>query len=240
MCCGRTGAAYVGGMLIAEDLLLLLYDDESGKPITGSPGLDYALAGAVLIELTVLGKLDITSAGDGVKRRSAEGAGRHADRGRDPGRAAGLRGGQARQAAQGPDRPAFEEAARPTARPARRARCAAGGPGQGARSVPGDALAGQGCAARGRGAFQARERAEGGHDAGRAHRRADRVAERAERRTEGRHRRGGQEGAQAAGEGDRRVGLGGGRGEEGRHRDAGRGHHGDRRASSTAAASGSS
>ena len=53
--------------MIAEDLLLLLYDDESGKPITGSPGLDYALAGAVLIELTVLGKVDITSAGDGVK-----------------------------------------------------------------------------------------------------------------------------------------------------------------------------
>ncbi|GAA0621045.1 GPP34 family phosphoprotein [Kribbella sandramycini] len=54
-------------MLIAEDLLLLLYDDDSGKPIAGSPGLDYALAGAVLIELTVLGKLDITAAGDGVK-----------------------------------------------------------------------------------------------------------------------------------------------------------------------------
>jgi hypothetical protein len=54
-------------MLIAEDLLLLLYDDETGKPITGSPGLDYALAGAVLIELTLLGKTDITVAGDGVK-----------------------------------------------------------------------------------------------------------------------------------------------------------------------------
>jgi hypothetical protein len=50
-------------MLLAEDLLLLLYDDETGKPITGSPGLDYALAGAVLIELTLLGKVDI--AGDG-------------------------------------------------------------------------------------------------------------------------------------------------------------------------------
>ena len=54
-------------MLIAEDLLLLLYDDETGKPITGSPGLDYALAGAVLIELTLLGKIDITVAGDGAK-----------------------------------------------------------------------------------------------------------------------------------------------------------------------------
>jgi hypothetical protein len=54
-------------MLIAEDLLLLLYDDESGKPIAGSPGLDYALAGAVLIELTLIGKLDITGSADGVK-----------------------------------------------------------------------------------------------------------------------------------------------------------------------------
>lgn len=47
-------------MLIAEDLLLLMYDDETGKPITGSPGLDYALAGAVLIELTLQGRLEIT------------------------------------------------------------------------------------------------------------------------------------------------------------------------------------
>jgi hypothetical protein len=54
-------------MLIAEDLLLLLYDDESGKPITGNPGLDYSLAGAVLIELTLLGKVDIAAAGDDVK-----------------------------------------------------------------------------------------------------------------------------------------------------------------------------
>ncbi|TDD22768.1 GPP34 family phosphoprotein [Kribbella turkmenica] len=55
-------------MLIAEDLLLLLYDDESGKPIAGSPGLDYALAGAVLIELTLLGKLDVAGEGEEVKR----------------------------------------------------------------------------------------------------------------------------------------------------------------------------
>jgi hypothetical protein len=54
-------------MLIAEDLALLLYDDVSGKPITGSPGLDYALAGAVLIELTLLGKVDIAEAGESVK-----------------------------------------------------------------------------------------------------------------------------------------------------------------------------
>ncbi|TDU91648.1 Golgi phosphoprotein 3 GPP34 [Kribbella voronezhensis] len=54
-------------MLIAEDLLLLLYNDESGKPITGNPGLDYSLAGAVLIELTLLGRVDIAVAGEDVK-----------------------------------------------------------------------------------------------------------------------------------------------------------------------------
>lgn len=59
--------AYVGSMLIAEDLLLLLYDDQTGKPVTGSPGLDYALAGAVLIELTLNRKLDITVQGAGEK-----------------------------------------------------------------------------------------------------------------------------------------------------------------------------
>ncbi|MFF0264244.1 GPP34 family phosphoprotein [Kribbella sp. NPDC004536] len=50
-------------MLIAEDLLLLLYDDRTGKPIAGSPGLDFALAGAVLIELTLQQKLDVTTNG---------------------------------------------------------------------------------------------------------------------------------------------------------------------------------
>jgi hypothetical protein len=53
--------------MIAEDLLLLMYDDETGKPITGSPGLDFALAGAVLIELTLQNKLDITGPDTGEK-----------------------------------------------------------------------------------------------------------------------------------------------------------------------------
>jgi hypothetical protein len=68
MMCGHHGLAYGGRMLIAEDLLLLLYDDQSGEPITGAPGLDYALAGAVLIELTLLGKLDVAGEGEEVKR----------------------------------------------------------------------------------------------------------------------------------------------------------------------------
>jgi hypothetical protein len=55
-------------MLIAEDLLLLLYDDESGKPISGSPQTDYALAGAVLLELTMLGKIDVAGENEDVKK----------------------------------------------------------------------------------------------------------------------------------------------------------------------------
>jgi hypothetical protein len=55
-------------MLLAEDLLLLLYDDETGRPITGSPGLDYALAGAVLAELTILGKANIAGAGENTRK----------------------------------------------------------------------------------------------------------------------------------------------------------------------------
>lgn len=52
-------------MLIAEDLLLLLYDDESGKPLVGSTELDYGLAGAVLLELALLGKIDVTGPAEG-------------------------------------------------------------------------------------------------------------------------------------------------------------------------------
>lgn len=54
-------------MLIAEDLLLLLYDDESGKPIAGSTELDYGLAGAVLLELTMLGRIDVAEKGEDTK-----------------------------------------------------------------------------------------------------------------------------------------------------------------------------
>ncbi len=54
-------------MLIAEDLLLLLYGDESGKPVLASTELDYALAGAVLLELAMLGRLDVASTGETVK-----------------------------------------------------------------------------------------------------------------------------------------------------------------------------
>ena len=54
-------------MLIAEDLLLLLYGDESGKPVLASTELDYALAGAVLLELALLGRIDVAGPGETVK-----------------------------------------------------------------------------------------------------------------------------------------------------------------------------
>jgi hypothetical protein len=46
--------------LIAEDLLLLLLDDESGKPQTQQ--LDIALGGALLVELAVEGMVEVADA----------------------------------------------------------------------------------------------------------------------------------------------------------------------------------
>jgi len=45
--------------LIAEDLLLLLLDDESGKPQTGQ--LDTALGGALLVELALAGAVTVST-----------------------------------------------------------------------------------------------------------------------------------------------------------------------------------
>jgi len=54
-------------MLIAEDLLLLAYDDETGRATLGADRLDLALAGAVLIELTEAGRIGLE--GEGRKGR---------------------------------------------------------------------------------------------------------------------------------------------------------------------------
>lgn len=55
-------------MLIAEDLLLLAYDDESGRPDTWiSSYLDPALGGALLVELTEAGRIALE--GEGRKGR---------------------------------------------------------------------------------------------------------------------------------------------------------------------------
>lgn len=51
-------------MLIAEDLILLAFDDETGKASSGVSNLDYALAGALLIELAMLGRIDVSGEED--------------------------------------------------------------------------------------------------------------------------------------------------------------------------------
>jgi hypothetical protein len=43
---------------IADDLLLVLLDDDTGRPRVDSTRLDYALAGAVLLELALDGRID--------------------------------------------------------------------------------------------------------------------------------------------------------------------------------------
>lgn len=62
---GTVGGAYHRNVLIAEDLLLLLTDDVTGRPQADSVKLPHALAGAVLLELAMAGKVDV--AGDSAR-----------------------------------------------------------------------------------------------------------------------------------------------------------------------------
>lgn len=64
---GHRPADTVVTMLIAEDLLLLLTDDESGKFIVDGNRLDLALAGACVIDLARLGRIDVAGEGETVK-----------------------------------------------------------------------------------------------------------------------------------------------------------------------------
>jgi Golgi phosphoprotein 3 (GPP34) len=53
-----SGPGTVAGMtLLAEDVLLLLLDDASGKPIVDGTKLDRVLAGALLLELALAGRV---------------------------------------------------------------------------------------------------------------------------------------------------------------------------------------
>jgi hypothetical protein len=56
-------------MLLAEDLLLLLTDDDSGKLLVSGTEVDVALGGAQLIELTLAGRVDLTGDDEGRKGR---------------------------------------------------------------------------------------------------------------------------------------------------------------------------
>ncbi|SNS63976.1 GOLPH3/VPS74 family protein [Rhodococcoides kyotonense] len=53
--------------LIAEDLFLLLVDDETGKPVVDSTKFPRVLAGAVVLELAMSGSVRITAKGEPVK-----------------------------------------------------------------------------------------------------------------------------------------------------------------------------
>ncbi|MGZ4598175.1 MAG: GOLPH3/VPS74 family protein, partial [Actinomycetes bacterium] len=50
-------------LLIAEDLVLLLVDDATGKPLVDPTRLDHALAGAVLVELALRGRVEVVGRG---------------------------------------------------------------------------------------------------------------------------------------------------------------------------------
>jgi Golgi phosphoprotein 3 (GPP34) len=54
------GLARVGPVLIAEDLLLLLTDDTSGKLSAHPAKVDIVLAGANLVELALMGRVDVS------------------------------------------------------------------------------------------------------------------------------------------------------------------------------------
>jgi hypothetical protein len=54
-------------MLIAEDLLLLLTDDDTGKA-AGSTQVDLGIAGALMADLALVGRVDIAAAGEQVKK----------------------------------------------------------------------------------------------------------------------------------------------------------------------------
>lgn len=64
----RNRCDYRRAMLIAEDLVLLLTDDASGHRSTDSTTFSYVLAGAVLLELAMIGRVDVAGRGETVKR----------------------------------------------------------------------------------------------------------------------------------------------------------------------------
>jgi hypothetical protein len=54
-------------VILAEDVLLLLIDDASGKAVLDKTHLDLALAGGVLLDLATLGRVAVTGPGEQVK-----------------------------------------------------------------------------------------------------------------------------------------------------------------------------
>lgn len=68
---GAAGAAaphvYRGRMILADDLLLLLTDDRSGRPAETGVRLENVVAGAVLTELLLLSRVRVTGPGESVR-----------------------------------------------------------------------------------------------------------------------------------------------------------------------------
>lgn len=54
-------------MILAEEILLLLTDDATGKSVVDSARLDLVLAGALLLDLAVAGRVDVAGPGEQVK-----------------------------------------------------------------------------------------------------------------------------------------------------------------------------
>jgi len=54
-------------VILAEDVLLLLTDDASGKALVDKTHLDFAVAGGVLLDLATLGRVAVTGEGEQVK-----------------------------------------------------------------------------------------------------------------------------------------------------------------------------
>jgi hypothetical protein len=54
-------------MLLAEDLLLLLTADDTGRLAAGATEADVALAGALLVELTLMERVDVAGPGERVR-----------------------------------------------------------------------------------------------------------------------------------------------------------------------------
>ena len=55
-------------MLIAEDLLLLLTNDEMGKLAASPSEVDVALGGALLVELTLMQRVDLAGPSEQVRK----------------------------------------------------------------------------------------------------------------------------------------------------------------------------
>ena len=61
------GGRIVGSVLLAEDLLLLVTDDVSGRLLAPAAQVDAGLGGANLAELALLNKVDLSGEGEAGK-----------------------------------------------------------------------------------------------------------------------------------------------------------------------------